>query len=39
MGKLQKPRKKIWRVRLPRTPGKQGPGGKTKVTRKKKHWG
>ena len=24
MGKLQKPRKKIWRVRLPRAPGKPG---------------
>ena len=37
MGKLQKPRKKIWRVRLPRAPGKQVHGDKIKVTRKKKH--
>ena len=36
MGKLQKPRQKIWRVRLTRAPGKQVYRDKTKVTKKKK---
>jgi hypothetical protein len=37
MGKLQKPRKKIWRVRVPRAPGKSVQRDKVKSTRKKKH--
>ena len=36
VGKLQKPRKKIWRVRLPRAPGKQVHQDKVNSTRKKK---
>ena len=36
VGKLQKPRKKIWRVRLPRAPGKQVHRDKVNSTRKKK---
>ena len=37
VGKLQKPRKKIWRMRLPRAPGRQVPRDTMKSTRKKKH--